>query len=576
MEGREEKFLPADYSSPLSYRFLRFEAAKEGHIVYVIQVTRGVLGEKFEIARRYSDFATLAQSIAFVSGMTLPLPPKKMFGNTDAAFLTKRMQALKHMLDTVASHPILRLTLSFKRFLDPKMYSQNFQEMAEKGLFMFLRSEGSWRVLEQHHCLGWRIQKLFAVVLNEGYTAQDQSSPQMLSWVPIPSTAIIPTDAMGSALKYIAGISHPFISSASLGCVHGSEEPAAIFVRAIAQKGSLRDLIFRAKTPRTHFARKFVGKKPKPLDVRLVRLYGRQILEGLKFLHERGLPFGHLHAGNVLVVNDRLVQISEIENGVLGLPSMYQSYITELKKISSLELQDVYCFGHVLYEMVFGQMLSAPICEFIPPGTMAGNILSQLLTADGVRALPTISQLLQEPFFKDVELGQVERGSFKMSARVKEAMQHAYDNAYKEMRRRQANYDRLRKQRDKEREEKKKHQQRERERSRQVKSKQTSATEFNATVGGIVAPENRVTTLQSAPSTSSMENTPPPPSSTAATPPPPPPAQAPPPPSPPASESVSPPPASSNGRGALLGSIQGFKKGGLKKTETNDRSGPSL
>lgn len=49
----------------------------------------------------------------------------------------------------------------------------------------------------------------------------------------------------------------------------------------------------------------------------------------------------------------------------------------------------------------------------------------------------------------------------------------------------------------------------------------------------------------------------------------------PPPPAPPAPPAFTPPPAS-NDRKKLLGSIEGFKKGKLKKSETNDRSAPVL
>jgi PX domain-containing protein kinase-like protein len=54
---------------------------------------------------------------------------------------------------------------------------------------------------------------------------------------------------------------------------------------------------------------------------------------------------------------------------------------------------------------------------------------------------------------------------------------------------------------------------------------------------------------------------------------------APPPPKPPAAPKAPPPPAAGRkepGRGALLGSIEGFKKGGLKKTVTVDKSAPVL
>lgn len=65
---------------------------------------------------------------------------------------------------------------------------------------------------------------------------------------------------------------------------------------------------------------------------------------------------GHLHSGNILIENDR-IKLIDIENGVLGVPSYYRPYFMQHKKISSLESIDIYCFGHVLYEMAIGSPL---------------------------------------------------------------------------------------------------------------------------------------------------------------------------------------------------------------------------
>lgn len=65
---------------------------------------------------------------------------------------------------------------------------------------------------------------------------------------------------------------------------------------------------------------------------------------------------GHLHSGNILIENNR-VKLIDIENGVLGVPSYYRPYFMQHKKICTLEAIDVYCFGHVLYEMAIGSPL---------------------------------------------------------------------------------------------------------------------------------------------------------------------------------------------------------------------------
>ena len=139
-------------------------------------------------------------------------------------------------------------------------------------------------------------------------------------------------------------------------------------------QGSLRDLIHRCKNPKNGYARKYVGTKPRGVDPRLIPLLGRQILEvcvfvcvcvsvsvsvclclrllvfalhsrclmlcspplplqALKFLHERNIPFGHLHSGNVIMVSDTLCRLSDIENGVLNLPSRLKNNFVQLKRL---------------------------------------------------------------------------------------------------------------------------------------------------------------------------------------------------------------------------------------------------
>lgn len=64
-------------------------------------------------------------------------------------------------------------------------------------------------------------------------------------------------------------------------------------MRTSHKNGSLRDMICGAK-PRQSFLKKYGNPKGhKPLEVTLVSLYGRQILEALKFLHDKGLPYGN-------------------------------------------------------------------------------------------------------------------------------------------------------------------------------------------------------------------------------------------------------------------------------------------
>ena len=69
---------------------------------------------------------TVCLSYLQIQGNPLPLPPKKLFGNTDRQFLVERQQGLQVFLDKIQEEPVLRNHLAFKKFVDPANYSTDF------------------------------------------------------------------------------------------------------------------------------------------------------------------------------------------------------------------------------------------------------------------------------------------------------------------------------------------------------------------------------------------------------------------------------------------------------------------
>lgn len=87
------------------------------------------------------------------------------------------------------------------------------------------------------------------------------------------------------------------------------------------------------------------------------------------------------------------------------------------KKINNIQAIDVYCFGHVLYEMMFGTPLHESIVDNIPNCPISKislkiystqkliklfleNILIKILSAEACKnGLPSIIDLLIDPFF---------------------------------------------------------------------------------------------------------------------------------------------------------------------------------
>lgn len=128
--------------------------------------------------------------------------------------------------------------------------------------------------------------------------------------------------------------------------------------------------------PLNPFLAKYGSPKGRsPLPLKELAMYGRQILEALRFLHSKGMPYGvfnifeilftlivkhiipgHVHAGNV-VISDGVARLLDIENFILGVPSFYRPFFVQHSKLNTFDVIDVYGFGQLMYEMSMGYPL---------------------------------------------------------------------------------------------------------------------------------------------------------------------------------------------------------------------------
>ena len=73
-----------------------------------------------------------------------------------------------------------------------------------------------------------------------------------------------------------------------------ANETGGLVIRAFHETGSLRDVICKCK-PKGHYLRKYGNPKVvTALDMEKIQSFGRQILETLKFLHDKGFPYGKM------------------------------------------------------------------------------------------------------------------------------------------------------------------------------------------------------------------------------------------------------------------------------------------
>uniref|UniRef100_A0A8C3NY32 PX domain-containing protein kinase-like protein n=1 Tax=Cyanoderma ruficeps TaxID=181631 RepID=A0A8C3NY32_9PASS len=515
------------------------------HTEYIIRVQRGVSTEN-SWQSRVSNFSSLFK----ISTLSLPLPPKKLIGNMEREFIAERQKGLQAYLDVITTHHILSNCELVKKFLDPNSYSVNYTEIALQHVSMFFRSEPKWEVVEPLKDIGWRIRKKYFLM-----KIKNQPKERLvLSWADLGPDKYLSDRDLQYAVKLLSSCSHPYIYKITFATAN---ESSALVIRPFSEKGTLKDLIYKAK-PKDPFLKKYCNpKKIQGLELQQIKTYGRQILEVLKFLHEKGFPYGHLHAANVMLDGDTC-KLLDLENSLLGLPSFYRSYFAQFRKINTLEGVDVHCFGHLLYEMTYGRPPDTiPVESFPPaPSVFVVSVLESILTCEALKnGMPTVSRLLQMPLFSDVLLTNSEKPQFKIPTKLKEALKISKECIEKRLTEEQKlihQHRRLTRAQSHHGSEEEKKKRKILARKKSKRSANESGEEHSAKYSN-----------SNNSGASSIPPAPPPPPLPPAAP-------------PPSTEVPTARPDVSASRGALLSSIQNFQKGTLKKTQTCDYSAPRI
>ncbi|XP_049876619.1 PX domain-containing protein kinase-like protein isoform X2 [Pectinophora gossypiella] len=363
------------------------------HTEYILRVQRGPNKEnKWNVSRRYRDFAALHSSL-HQANIELPLPPKKLIGNMQPSFIAERQIALQNYINEVLNHQALALSLQVRSFLDPINYSLSIAEQALQTVSIALRGEGRFELKGPLADIGWRIRKHYFLV-----TDIQSRINCMLSYQNYGPDRHLSDKDLQTAFKSIHNLSHPYIDQ--ILAIH-SLETGAYVVRRIHENGTIRDMLYGTEYTKNHLAKYGNPKVRKPFTTGQLAHYGYQILEALKFLHDKGIPHGHIHPGNVAIEGQK-VQLLDVENFLMGVPSVYRQHLLELRKTTAAEAVDVYCFGRTIYEMTFGAPLDHISRDIYPEGLNEGleAILRLCLSSSACKhGVASLDSLLYHPFF---------------------------------------------------------------------------------------------------------------------------------------------------------------------------------
>ncbi len=225
--------------------------------------------------------------------------------------------------------------------------------------------------------------------------------------------------------QFLLGLDHPFVHRTH-DVAPALDDTALVLVRQYWPLGSLKDRLHRLANPLQPAAQKYGPNECGPAwPFTRIRLLGRQILEGLRYLRSVGLPCAGVHSGNILMRSEEWCVITEMEVDLAGLepmggitvqmqrtgpnkekvvvPAVASSWVVSEKEPA------VVAFGHILYEMVSGgRVLMAnemPSTETFPQGLI--DCFELIFLPDGDAALAPscrLTQLLELNIFADLSL----------------------------------------------------------------------------------------------------------------------------------------------------------------------------
>lgn len=210
-------------------------------------------------------------------------------------------------------------------------------------------------------------------------TAGEPTGDLCLTWTEFGPDKYVDERELQSVLKSLVAAHHPYV----VRCEYATaNDQGALVVRRFAAGGTVKDRLCGTQ-PRQLFLQKYGnpnGRQTLPLAD--VALWARQVLEALRWLHERGLPSGHVHAGNVVLEGGR-ARLLDVENWVLGVPAFYRPFFMQHSKIGTAEAVDVYSFGHLVFEMAMGYALQESVTSRqamdAVPAVAASATLSELV-----------------------------------------------------------------------------------------------------------------------------------------------------------------------------------------------------
>ncbi|KAK3865179.1 hypothetical protein Pcinc_029196 [Petrolisthes cinctipes] len=269
----------------------------------------------------------------------------------------------------------------------------------------YLRGHQRYSLLEHLRDIGSRIDKNWFIIRDSSV-----KTDRLMTLQPYDEHCPISvTHGTREALvELFQALHHPYIYPVlDVDFANISSHTYVITIIPHNTKGTLKDLIYRS-----HWQDDWVEKyqqRASGLPVSQVQRLGRQVLEALLFLQDRGFPpCGHLHSGNVVLQNG-VARLCGVENTLLGLTSRIYPIIKRRLR-ENRDAIDSVCFGHVLFEMCAGYELSSahPTPKHLEDISSYPQVVQVLeyIFGNGDQ-YPSIEEILCLDFFRNLDLREM-------------------------------------------------------------------------------------------------------------------------------------------------------------------------
>ncbi|XP_063243866.1 slowpoke-binding protein isoform X2 [Bacillus rossius redtenbacheri] len=280
------------------------------------------------------------------------------------------------------------------------------RERAQNACLHYLHARPRYTLLHHLNDIGSRVDKHWFVVRDTSVKTE-----RLLTLVPRGAGCPIRCDAgtRDTILGLFLALQHPYIYPVlDLDFRDVGSQTYVILVLPFNNKGSLKDLIYKSRW-QDDWGQKY-GQRSAGLPLSQVQRLGRQILEALLFLKDRGFPpCGHVHSGNIILQNG-VARLTGLENTLLGLTSRIHPVIWSRAR-EQPQAVDAICFGHVLFEMCAGYELCAPeptqghLLD-IKDYPQIVEVLEFIFHGPHQRC-PSVEELLLSDFFRNIDLREM-------------------------------------------------------------------------------------------------------------------------------------------------------------------------